>query len=142
VSDVYAPVSSPLVNRPASAFVVDAVAALLRDDVGGARMCLIQGAARVGLPAIAHRLDVAGRALAVDAGLLEDDDRDAEPPIVLLPGLDTSAWAAGHEDDVAAVLTRWSGGADDDLPVDRIWPSLAVVAWLVDRAGYPPEVVV
>ena len=42
------------------------------------------------------------------------------------------------------LLARWCHGLDevDDLPVDEVWPSLALVAWLVDRAGYPAEVVV
>lgn len=132
--------SSRLLNGPESSYVVAAIDALLRHDRVGARVALLDGAEVAGWEAIAHRLDVAGRALAVDAGLRSEDDTDE---IVLLPDLDTSSWVAGDDREAGAVLTRWSSpGSGDPLPAELVWSSLAVVAWLVDRAGYPAQVVV
>lgn len=140
---------SPLANGPESRFVVEAIDAILRDDVVAARVALIEAAHLVGWPAVAHRLDVAGRALAVDAGfdgpdLAHPERVDAFPshdPDLDLAELDSMArdHGASHASDV---YERWSAGADDDLPVAEVWASLNVVAWLVAQAGYPAEVVV
>ena len=129
-----------LMNGPESAFVVEAVDAMLRRDLAAARKALVDGAEVTGWEAIAHRLDVAGHALAIDAGLQDDHGNDH---IVLLPDLDTSAWSTGR-DDAIELLTRWTSDdfRSDDVAVDRVWASLAVLTWLVDRAGYPAEVVV
>ena len=129
-----------LSNGPESRFVVEAVDALLTGDVTRARAALIEAAGVASWEAVAHRLDVVGRALALDAGLSSGDGDDE---IVLLPDLDTSSWVAGNATDAAVLLSRWSSAeAGDELSNDLVWPSLAVVAWLVDRAGYPAQVVV
>ena len=129
-----------LTNGPESPFVVDAVDAVLTGDANRARAALIEAAEVASWEAVAHRLDVVGRALALDAGLSSDDAGDE---IVLLPDLDTSSWIAGNASDAAVLLSRWSSAeARDELSTDLVWPSLAVVAWLVDRAGYPAQVVV
>ena len=129
----------PVLHAPESGFVVDAVDALLRRDTTGARLALLDAAAAVGWPAVAHRLDVAGRALAIDAGLSAGTD----DVIVLLPD-DASQWPAGDPADAAVVLSRWSSGstAGTALPLDQLWSALGAVTWLVERAGYPAEVVV
>ena len=140
VSELSPSADSELHNGPESCYVVDAVDALLRDDLVGARMALIQGADLCGWPAVAHRLDVAGRALALDAGVWSGD-RDE---ILVLPDLDTSAWAGPTaEDDAFKLLGRWAAPEPSgDLPSEMVWSSLALVTWFVDRAGYPAEVVV
>ena len=132
--------SMPLHNGPESSYVIDAVDAMLRRDVVAARLALIAGAEATGWEAIAHRLEVAGRALAVDAGLRDGHDADH---IVLLPDLDTSSWSQVRH-DAADVLSRWIADEPDadEAAVDRVWSALALVTWLVDRAGYPPQVVV
>lgn len=155
MTDLSTPAAAPLVNGPESTFVVTAVDALLRNDVIGARMALIEGAGVHGWGAIAHRLDVVGHALAIDAGLGRTPDRrpdaagslgepvDDTDVVVLLPDVDTSKWTDSDVDTAHELMTRWSNQIRDDaLPVDRVWSSLAVVAWLVEQAGYPPQVVV
>lgn len=131
--------NSALANGPESRFVVAAVNALLDGDVARARLRLIEGADAAGWNAVAHRLDVAGRALAGELGadigpLL--DEVDLVPEV-----LDTSI--GPRREDTPSVLARWrdpqSGG---ELSLDQVWPSLAVVAWLVERVGFPAEVVV
>lgn len=129
-----------LENGPESRFVVRAVDAILRGEVLDARIALIEAAELVGWPAIAHRLDVVGHALLADAGMTEDT---IPAEVDLVPGViaaTVEASGTGAHD----LLARWCHGLDeiDDLPVDEVWPSLALVAWLVDRAGYPAEVVV
>lgn len=140
---------------PETRFVIDAVDALMRSDVVGARLALIEGADATSWSAIAHRLDVVGHALAVDAGLRSGDngvdadhpaDKDGAPAaldeILLLPGLDTSSWAVPHTEFAEALIRRWSTESDrNDLPLDRVWSTLAVVTWLVERGGYPAQVV-
>ena len=140
VSEMSGSTRMSLRNGPESGFVIDAVDAMLRHDLAAARMALVSGAEATGWEAIAHRLDVAGRALAVDAGLRDGPESDH---IVLLPDLDTSAWSeVRHE--AGDILGQWTSGepAPAEPAVDRVWPSLVLVAWLVDRAGYPPQVVV
>ncbi len=129
--------TSPLENGPETPYVVAAVDALLRSDIVGARLALIDGADATSWEAVAHRLDVAGHALAVDAGFHAPDSDD----VVLLPGLDTSSWA--HRGAGAAeLIARWAHGQRaEGLPLDCVWPSVTLVAWLVERAGYPAEVV-
>jgi hypothetical protein len=136
--------ASPLENGPETPFVVEAVDALLRSDVVAARLALIEGAEATSWAAIAHRLDVAGHALAVDAGLhVPADDDPGRDEILLLPGLDTSSWAADEGSAVAGLIARWT--TDDqpaDLPLEQVWSTLVVVSWMVERAGFPAEVVV
>lgn len=127
-----------MLHGPESGFVVEAVDALLRGDTTAARVALINGAREVGWPAVAHRIDVAGRALAIDAGLSAGTD----DVVVLVPDDDTD-WPAGDPVDAAIVLSRWSSGGTTgtDLPLTQLWSALGAVVWLVDRAGYPAEVV-
>lgn len=128
-----------LANGPESHFVVEAVDALLRGDVVGARMALIAGADVAGWGAVAHRIDVAGRALTTDAGLTPEtvpDEIDLVPEVLASTVRDSQA-RAPH------LLGRWSDPATTgDLPLESVWPSLAMLAWLVDQAGFPAEVVV
>lgn len=139
VPDMSGSASSPLENGPETPYVVAAIDALLRADVVGARLALIDGAEVTSWQALAHRLDVAGHALAVDAGL----DVSGSDDVVLLPGLDTSSWAEHHDDSAVALIARWTRGDHaGGIPLDHVWPSLSLVAWLVDRAGYPAEVIV
>jgi hypothetical protein len=129
-----------LENGPESRYVVRAIDAILQDDVVAARIALIDAADEAGWPAVAHRLDVVGHALLADAGMTLET---IPPEIDLVPEVIAatveSSGAGAHE-----LLARWCHGTDevDDLPLDEVWPSLALVAWLVDRAGYPAEVVV
>ncbi len=126
--------------------MVEAVDALLRSDVVAARLALIEGAEATSWSAIAHRLDVAGHALAVDAGLrvpADAADPAAQDEIVLLPGLDTSSWAADQSDVAAALIARWTADEERaDLPLEQVWSTLVLVSWMVERAGFPAEVVV
>ncbi len=129
-----------LANGPESAYVVRAIDAILRADVVSARLALIDAAELVGWAAVAHRLDVVGHALATDAGMTADS---VPQELDLVPEVIASTLAssnAGTHD----LLARWCHGIEDvdALPVDEVWPSLALVAWLVDRAGFPAEVVV
>lgn len=129
-----------LENGPESRFVVWAVDAILRSDIVVARLALIEAAELVGWRAVAHRLDVVGHALAADAGLTEDtvpDEIDLASE-VMATTIGTSDVGTRH------LLARWCHGPGDvgELPLDEVWPSLALVAWLVDVAGYPAEVVV
>lgn len=147
VSEMSGSASSPLENGPETPFVVEAVDALLRSDVVAARLALIEGAEATSWSAIAHRLDVAGHALAVDAGLrvpdAHDDDRSGDDEILLLPGLDTSSWAADQGNTAAELIARWT--TDDEpaeLPLEQVWSTLVLVTWMVERAGFPAEVVV
>lgn len=129
-----------LENGPESKFVVRAIDAILRSDIVAARMALIDAAEIVGWPAIAHRLDVVGHALLADVGMTEETvplEIDLVPEAVAAT-VETSG-AGAHD-----LLARWCHGVDevDALPLDEVWPSLALLAWLVDQAGFPAEVVV
>ncbi len=140
VSEMSGSLLSPLTNGPETRYVIDAIDALLRSDVVAARLALIDGADATSWAAVAHRLDVAGHALAVDAGWVTGHDV-VDDTIVVLPGLDTSSWSPGHDDDVKGLVGRWSNGVDAELSIDRVWSLLNVVTWLVERAGFPAEVV-
>lgn len=147
VSEMSGSASTPLENGPETPFVVEAVDALLRSDVVAARLALIEGADATSWAAIAHRLDVAGHALAVDAGLqapsTDDSEDSGEDEIVLLPGLDTSSWALGQGDAAAELIARWrTDDESTDIPLEQVWSTLVLVSWFVDRAGFPAEVVV
>lgn len=133
------PPAGSLANGPESRHVVDAVDAVLRGDVASARSALITCAAEVGWEAIGHRLDVAGRALTLDAGYTP-----ATIPleIDLVPEVLESTLDVLHE-QAPRVVARWQhpeGPGPVDL--DEVWPALVLVAWLVDEAGFPAEVVV
>ncbi len=129
-----------LANGPESAYVVQAVDAILREDVVSARMALIDAADLVGWAAVAHRLDVVGHALATDAGMTAESiptEIDLVPEV--LASTVQASVAGAHE-----LLARWCHGTGDvdALPLDEVWPSLALVAWMVDQAGFPAQVVV
>lgn len=129
-----------LANGPESSYVVRAIDAILREDIVSARMALIEAADLVGWAAVAHRLDVVGHALATDAGMTADTvpiEIDLVPEV--LASTMKASEAGAHD-----LLARWCHGIDDvdALPLDEVWPSLALVAWLVDQAGFPAEVVV
>lgn len=128
-----------LTNGPESPYVVDAIDSLLRGDVTAARLALIEGAEISSWAAIGHRLDVVGRALTADAGITlatVPDEVDLVPDVL--------ATTVDHVDaEVPSLLARWCiVDPPVALPITDIWPSLAVVAWMVSRAGYPAEVVV
>lgn len=140
-----------LAGGPESRFVVDAIGHVLDGSGTAGRASLGAGAARTSWAAVLHRLDVAGRALALDAGL---DPTDAGRWSLQVAA---TADAAGCDvpEGVDAVLTAWSAG--EGVPVaidlladsvhhlpedDRAFAACLVVAWLVDVSGYPPEVVI
>lgn len=127
-----------LVNGPESRYVVTALEALLDGDGGAARDALERGAEITGWAAVTHRLDVAGRALVVD-----DPDgpvapvADTEPAVVAAV---FDAWARGDGLPVSIDLTTGELGHGSDA--DRAWMGLGVLASLVERSGFPPQVVV
>ncbi len=140
-----------VVNGPESRHVADAVEALLDRDADGARRRLVEGARTTSWAAIVHRLDVAGRALAQDARLDPDDAPSWATHVAVLAG-------AAHVDAVPSglveVLAAWSRGDGIPVAVDlstgqidarseltRAWTGTIVLAWLVDRSGFPPQVV-
>lgn len=123
--------------------MIEAVDALLRGEPVRARAVLDEAAETVGWPAVAHRLDVAGRALAFDACNDFGDEAGAFRLVA-----EVNAWTDDTTIDlvdVPDILDRWCDaplGSDDVLPTHRVWTALALVSWLVERAGYPAEVVV
>lgn len=128
---------SGLANGPESRHVVAGVDALLEGDILRARFALIEAAEVAGWTAVAHRLDVAGRALAADAGIGVDG-----PGLVdALPELIGCAWvdAAGVA-DVSAVLATWVEG--ETIELASMWAAMRALGWLVQRAGFPAAVVV
>lgn len=99
--------------------LVDAVAALLDDDIDTARHALDRAVAHSSWWTVINRLGVVGRALATDAELFNDagvPDLDAGPPVELVEG-----------GEKVLMATAWTG--------------LEVVTRLVESGGYPPEVV-
>ena len=127
-----------LANGPESRVVVGALDAILGDDADAAQATLLAGAEEVGWEAIAHRIDVAGRALAVDAGITPATIPDE---IDLTPALRAS-FLTSTADGIPDVLARWWGAPDAPSEFGTVWPSLVMLAWLVDRAGFPAEVVI
>lgn len=127
-----------LVNGPESRHVVAALEALLDGDRDAARHALDHGAEISSWAAVTHRLDVAGRALAAD-------DPAPPPPPVGEVGAEAAAtvfdaWVRGEGLPVSIDLT--SDHADPGSSADRAWAGLGVLAALVDRSGFPPQVVV
>lgn len=95
--------------------IVQAVEALLADDADEARRTL-EAAIEVSSPAaVNHRLSVVGRALLADAAL--DSDRGPVPDPTPIEHV---------EDEAAHFATTWA--------------ALEAVAMLVNRGGYPAEV--
>ncbi len=139
-----------LASGPESPFVVATIGSLLDGDAAGARAHLLAGAAATSWPAVLHRLDVAGRALAVDAELHPDHVPTWRTKVAELAhdaGLDAIPAAVGD------VLDAWSRGEDVTVVIDldraevtvgedpRAWAAGLVLAWLVERSGFPPQVV-
>ncbi len=132
-------------NGPESSHVVAAVEAALRGDADGATRALADGAATTSWSAVLHRLDVAGRALAAD------DDPGRQPgsaaaPLCELLDADPdgaegvrAAWRSGGGVDVAVDLE--SGRVDLRDEAERARIGLAALADLVERSGFPAEVV-
>lgn len=140
-----------LASGPESRFVVDALAALLdgRSEAGIAQ--LRAGAGATSWAAVLHRLDVAGRALTLDAGMAPSDARASTAQVAAL------ASAAGIDPlpaGIDEVLAAWSRGDGVPVPIDlpagevdvvpedvRALGACLALAWLVERSGFPPEVV-
>ena len=140
-----------LASGPESHFVVDALGHLLDGRPDAAAGELDEGAAATSWAAVLHRLDVAGRALALDAALHPRDVPGA--------GLRVAALAATTGVDplppgIEEVLAAWSRGAGIPANVDlqagsvdatdedrQALGACLVLAWLVDHLGYPPQVV-
>lgn len=139
-----------LTSGPESRFVVDALDSVLDGRCGDARDGLAAGAALTSWADVLHRLDVAGRALAFDADLRPCNAADAAGVAALaatcgvdrLP-LGTSetldAWCRG--DGVFATVDLTTGEVDTVPESDRAWAATLVLAWLVERSGFPPQVV-
>lgn len=141
--------SGAIRNGPESPYVVAVIDALLGGDSEGAAEALDSGAEATTWAAVLHRLDVAGRALAGDPELasVEIDWDDAADRLGwhLTPAACRAAeaslqeWAAGRGVAVSVDLTTDSVDARTDR--ERVWPAVVAVAWLVDRSGYPAQVV-
>jgi len=140
-----------LASGPESRFVVDALGCLLDGSADGATRTLGAGAAATSWAAVLHRLDVAGRALTLDAGLLP---ADAAVTTRSVAALAASVGVDPLPPGVDEVVAAWTRG--DGLPVGVDLPARAVdvvgedvralgacvvLAWLVDHGGYPPQVV-
>lgn len=136
---------------PESRHVVDALGSLLDGDGAHGRRHLRQGAARTSWAAMLHRLDVAGRALALDAGLSPADagswareaaELGAAAGVDPVPaGIEQvlDAWSRGHGLPVSVDLeSREVDGMPDE---ERAFGACLALAWLVDRSGFPPQVV-
>ena len=140
-----------LASGPESPYVVDALDAVLDRRCGDARDELLAGAARTSWADVLHRLDVAGRALAFDAALAPCDlptDAARVAAFAATCGVDRlpagtaqilGAWCRG--DGVPVSIDLISGQLDAEPEVDRAWAATLVLAWLVDRSGFPPQVV-
>lgn len=140
-----------LASAPESRVVVDALGSVLDGDGAAARGLLVAGAEVTGWAALLHRLDVAGRALALDAAIAPS----AAPAwSVHVAALAASAGVDPLPAGTSEVLVAWSQG--DGVPVqidlttdvvgaapeaESAWAAVLVLAWLVDRSGFPPQVV-
>jgi hypothetical protein len=134
-----------------SRFVVDALTSVLDGQGATAQAQLLAGAEATSWTDVLHRLDVAGRALALDAALTPFDvpvSVDQVAALASTAGVDRLPAGA------AAVLGAWSRGhglpVPIDLTIDRVdtspetdcaWAAALVLAWLVGRSGFPPQVV-
>lgn len=124
--------------------VIDSVDALLAGRAHEARQCLAAAASATSWAAVAHRLEVAGRNIAGEvvsrsaladleaSALAEHVDGSVEPADVL------AGWWQGH---TVADIDLHAETVDLSAEQDRIWTALVVVAWAIDRAGFPPQVI-
>lgn len=140
-----------LASGPESHFVVDALGFLLDGRPDAAVDELAEGAQATSWAAVLHRLDVAGRALALDAGL---QPGDAPGAVLRVAALAAASGVDPLPPRIDHVLAAWSEGrgipVDVDLDVGSVDPlddgqralgACLVLAWLVDHLGYPPQVV-
>lgn len=140
-----------LASGPESPFVVDALDSVLDGRCGDARAELSAGAATTSWADVLHRIDVAGRALAFDAAL---EPCEAATDAARVAALAATCGVDPLPPGTAQVLQAWCRG--DGMPVtidlttgeldavpesDRAWASTLVLAWLVERSGFPPQVV-
>ena len=140
-----------LASGPESRFVVDAVGSILDGDGDAGRELLIAGAHVTSWAAVLHRLDVAGRALTLDAALVPADTAVWSEHVAALA-------ASAHVDPLPSgipdVLGAWSRNEGVPVAIDlrseavdlspedtRVWAAGLVLAWLVERSGFPPQVV-
>lgn len=140
-----------LASGAESRFVVDALQCLLDGRADQAHRNLDEGAAATSWAAVLHRLDVAGRALALDAGLAPDEAPRTAVRVAALaasvgvdplpPGIDevVAAWTRG--DGVPVSVDLPAGSLDPVTEDARALGACLVLAWLVDHGGYPPQVV-
>lgn len=140
-----------LASGPESPYVVDALASVLDGRGDDARHELSAGATRTSWADVLHRLDVAGRALALDAAIEPGEvPTDAArvaalaascgvDPLPAGTGQILAAWCRG--DGVPATIDLTTGQVDAVSEADRAWAATLVLAWLVDRSGFPPQVV-
>lgn len=140
-----------LTSGPESRFVVDALSSVLDGQGPAGRDELVAGAGATSWAAVLHRLDVAGRALVLDAGLTAADVPAAAVRVaalaatsgvdVLPSGTDAvlAAWSQGVGVPVDIDLT--TGQVDAAPEADRAWSAALVLAWLIERSGYPPQVI-
>jgi hypothetical protein len=144
-------VGGAITSGPESRYVIDAVGSVLDGIAAGGHDCLAAGAAATSWAAVLHRLDVAGRALALDAGIAPADAPSLAADVASLA---LAAHADPTPDGLDEVLAAWSGGRGIPVPVDltsgavdpvaedeRAFAGCLVLAWLVDRSGFPPQVV-
>lgn len=129
-----------LANGPESRYVVVALDALLAGDEDRARQALDDGARATSWAAVTHRLDVAGRALAGDEELPGSPrptvvDTDPESVAAVF-----DAWLNGTGLSVTVDLT--TGDVAPAAPEEQAWLGLVVLGSLLDRSGFPPQVVV
>ena len=142
---------SALASGPESRFVVDALDSILDGRCADARRELAAGVAATSWADVLHRLDVAGRALAFDASL---DAHDLSTDVARVAALAATCGVDPLPAGTAEILGAWCRG--DGVPVsidltteeidsepegDRAWAATLVLAWLVDRSGFPPQVV-
>lgn len=138
-----------LASGPESRYVIDALGHLLDGRPAAGRATLDAGAALTSWASVLHRLDVAGRALALDAGIDLHDAARGAGAAAALTGDDTApaeaiaevlgAWGAGGGVPVAIDLTVGSTHLAPDA--DRAYAACVALAWLVDASGFPPQVV-
>ena len=140
-----------LVSAPESRFVVDALGSVLEGDAAASRASLAEGAEATSWAAVLRRLDVAGRALTLDAAIAPSGARAWSAHVAALAaGAGIDPLPSGTVD----VLVAWSRGegvpVQIDLTTDQVgaapesesaWVAVLVLACLVDRSGFPPQVV-
>lgn len=135
--------SLALLNGPESRFVVEAIEAVLDGDLDAAVHLIGDGADRTSPATMAHRLDVAGRALARDDLTEGRSDQPLALPGIELPATAERiwhAWADGRGLEASVDLL------DDQVSSvdvgDQLVDALLVLTALVERSGFPPQVVV